>query len=95
MSASVNQLGAIPLGRKRKMSKAKEVLKRLGEEEGKNDVKSLVRALIDTKDSSENADQGKFVQLLKGMSFSEDSKSDEFMKKLMKMVNDENFGEFL
>ena len=59
------------------------------------DVKKLVKDLIETPSSKENADQGKFVQLLKGLAFSEDPESDKFMMKLMDTVSKENFSEFI
>lgn len=52
------------------------------------DVEKVIKDLVEIKPSDDNDDQGKFVQLLKGLAFSEDPKSDEFMKKLMKMVDD-------
>lgn len=55
-------------------------------------IEDAIQALIDTKASDDNKDQGQFVQLLKGIAFSDDPKSDKFMKKLTTMVNDKNFG---
>jgi hypothetical protein len=76
------------------MGKISELLK--GKEEApvinEADVKKLIQDLIDTPSSDENDDQGKFVQLLKGLAFSDDPESDTFMKKLMDMVSDKNFG---
>lgn len=77
------------------MGKISELLK--GKNETPNDIneadiKKLIQDLIDTPSSDENDDQGKFVQLLKGLAFSDDPESDKFMKKLMDMVSDKNFG---
>jgi len=47
----------------------------------------VIKSLVDAKPSSNNADQGKFVQLLKGLAFSDDAKATEFMKKLMKAID--------
>ena len=59
------------------------------------DTKGAVKALADTPSSKENKDQGKFVQLLKGLAFSDDPEADKFMMKLMDMVSKEKFSEFL
>jgi len=56
------------------------------------DIKQTIKALISAKASDDNEDQGKIVQLLRGIAFSDDPKSDAFMKKLTAMINDENFG---
>ena len=67
------------------------------EEEKKDngaDVSKVIQSLIDTEASDDNEDQGKIVQLLRGLAFSDDPKSDQFMKKLTAMISDKNFGEF-
>ena len=56
-------------------------------EDKKVDLDKIIKALIDTPASDSNDDQGKFVQLLRGIAFSDDPKSDIFMKKLMKMTD--------
>ncbi len=56
-------------------------------------IKDAIKALISAKASDDNEDQGKIVQLLRGIAFSDDPKSDVFMKKLTAMINDENFGD--
>ncbi len=58
-------------------------------------VKEVIKALIDFKPSNKNEDQGKFVQLIRGMAFSEDEVSDKFMMKLAEIVNDANFGDLI
>lgn len=71
------------------MTLANELLKDLGQEITEAmDLEKAIQALVDTPASDKNDDQGKFVQLLKGLAFSEDPQSDKFMKKLMKMVDD-------
>ena len=57
-----------------------------------SDIGKVIRDLIDTKASDDNKEQGKLVQLLRGLAFSDDPKSNEFMKKLTSMINDQNFG---
>ena len=79
------------------MSKASEFTNKFFEEEEKSDsqkTSGAIRALIDAKPSDDNDDQGKFAQLVKGMSFSDDPDATAFMKKLMGMVDDKSFGEF-
>ena len=59
------------------------------------DVKTVIKALIDFKPSDDNAEQGKIVQLLRGLAFSDDPKSTQFMKKLTDLISDANFGELV
>ena len=66
------------------MSKAAELMQELSEAEDKKfDVVPVIQELIDAKPSDDNAEQGKFVQLLRGLAFSDDPKATAFMKKLM------------
>lgn len=57
------------------------------------DVKKVIQDLIDAKSSDDNSDQGKIVQLMRGLAFSDDPISDKFMKKLTDLINDANFGD--
>jgi hypothetical protein len=72
-------------------TKAGKILKDLNQNEAV-DVGKVIQSLIDAKASGENEDQGKIVQLLRGLAFSDDPKSDAFMKKLTGLINDQNFG---
>jgi len=51
------------------------------------DVEAVIKELIDTSWGGDNNSQGKAVQLLKGLAFSDDPKSNEFMKKLDKFTS--------
>jgi hypothetical protein len=62
------------------------------EDKKKPDIKNVIQSLISAKASDDNEDQGKIVQLLRGIAFSNDPKSDAFMKKLTSMISQENFG---
>lgn len=57
------------------------------------DVKKVIKDLIDTEASDDNEQQGKIAQLLKGLAFSDDPTSDEFMKRLTDMISKSNFGD--
>jgi hypothetical protein len=57
------------------------------------DIKKVIQDLIDTEASDDNEDQGKIVQLLRGLAFSDDPQSDKFMKRLTDMISDKNFGD--
>lgn len=46
------------------------------------DVSEIIKELIKTSWGGSNEEQGKAVQLLRGLAFSEDPKSDAFMKDL-------------
>lgn len=77
------------------MGKFTELLKDIGEKKKgikEADISKVIKDLIDTKASGDNEEQGKLVQLLRGLAFSDDPKSDEFMKKLTGLINDANFG---
>jgi len=57
------------------------------------DVKGVIQSLIDTEASDDNEKQGKIVQLMRGLAFSDDPISDKFMKRLTDMISDKNFGD--
>jgi len=57
------------------------------------DVSKIIKDLIDTPASDSNDDQGKFVQLLRGLAFSDDPKATTAVKRIMKMVDDAKFGD--
>jgi len=46
------------------------------------DVKKIIQELIDTNWSKDNDAQGKAIQLLRGLAFSEEAASNAFMKKM-------------
>lgn len=73
------------------MNLAEKCLNRLPKnEENKNeaaDVDGVIQALIDASPSDDNAEQGKFVALMKGMAFSDDPKATAFMKKVMGAID--------
>jgi len=66
------------------MSLAKETIQALeanGNGNGKDpDAKTIIKALVDTKFSGSNEEQGKAVQLMRGLAFSDDPVSNRFMK---------------
>jgi len=80
------------------MSKAKEILKRLPPVEKDQteavDAGKIVKELIDTSWGGSNEDQGKAVQLLKGLAFSDDPISNKFMKALDKFTSGLNPDDF-
>jgi len=51
------------------------------------DVDSVIQSVIDAKPSKDNADQGRFTQLLKGLAFSDDKKATSFMSKVMGAID--------
>lgn len=59
------------------------------------DVKQVISDLIAAKPSDDNDEQGKIAQLIKGLAFSDDPKSTEFMKKLTTLISKENFGSII
>lgn len=72
------------------MKSISESMKEFKTNEKKNeavDVDKVIKALVDAKPSSDNAEQGKFVQLMRGLSFSDDPKATNFMKKLMGAID--------
>lgn len=50
-------------------------------------IDDVIQALVDAKPSDDNAEQGKFVSLMKGLAFSDDPKATAFMKKLMGAID--------
>jgi predicted ATP-dependent protease len=58
-------------------SRADEILK-----EQKVDVKTIIKELVDTDFGGSNEDQGKGIQLLKGLAFSDAPEANAFMEKL-------------
>ena len=52
------------------------------EAEGDSKSAEIIKELIDTSWGGSNDEQGKAVQLLKGLAFSDDPASNKFMKKL-------------
>lgn len=66
---------------KKSESKTKKI------EEAKEDIDGVIQALVDAKPSDDNAEQGKFVSLMKGLAFSDDPKATAFMKKLMGKID--------
>lgn len=73
------------------MSKAAELIREVNEE--KVNIGEVVQSLIDAKPSDDNNEQGKIVQLMRGLAFSDDPKSTEFMKRLTKMIDQDSFGD--
>ena len=61
------------------MNQSQQIKESLGEAA---DVQKVIKALIDTKFSGSNEEQGKAVQLLRGLAFSDDPTSNKFMEKL-------------
>jgi hypothetical protein len=51
------------------------------------DVEKVIKTLVDTKPSNDNSEQGKFVELMKGLAFSDDPKATAFMSKVMKRID--------
>lgn len=51
------------------------------------DVGPIIKALISTSFGGSNDEQAKAVELLKGLAFSDDPKSDKFMKALDKFTS--------
>ena len=75
-----------------KLSKLNSLLETKVETETKvdeaTDSKEMIKTLVDTNFSGSNEDQGKAVQLLKGLAFSEDPISNKLMKKLDQWFSD-------
>jgi len=69
-----------------KDSRAVEILKKLkdGNQETNEavDAKKIIKELIETGWSGSDKEQGKAVQLLRGLAFSEEEVSNKFMKKI-------------
>lgn len=58
------------------------------------DVKKAIDSLIDTDFGGSNEEQGKAVQLLKGMAFSDDPLSNKFMAAVSKAMDSLNKDDF-
>jgi len=71
--------------------KAQDVQESLKKTESKQeeavDASAIIKELIDTSFGGSNKEQGKAVQLLKGLAFSEDPLSNKFMKALDKWTS--------
>jgi hypothetical protein len=63
------------------MSKAKELVEKYNIEEAV-DVSKIIKELVDTDFGGSNEQQGKGIELLKGLAFSEEDLANQFMKKL-------------
>jgi len=78
----------------KKETKAQKLLRKTQTVEAV-DVGKVIQSLIDAKPSDDNEEQGKIVQLLRGLAFSDDEKSTQFMKKLTDLISDKNFGDLV
>ena len=58
------------------------------------DAHKAIKALIDTKFSGSNDEQGKAAALFKGLAFSDDPASNKFMKKLDEFTSGLNAEDF-
>ena len=54
------------------------------------DVKKIISDLIDTDFGGSNEEQGKAVQLMRGLSFSDDPLANKFMKAVNKFTSNMN-----
>lgn len=61
-------------------TQAKQLNELMGE--ANDDAMKAIKSLISTKFSGSNEEQGKAVQLLRGLAFSDDPASNKFMKAL-------------
>lgn len=66
-------------------SRGGTVITEVKNEEG--DIDGVIQALVDAEPSDDNAKQGKFVSLMRGLAFSDDPKATAFMKKLMGAID--------
>ena len=71
-------------GNEKEATKISEAKKK---NEAEGGIDGVIQALVDAKPSDDNADQGKFVSLMKGLAFSDDPKATAFMKKLMGAID--------
>lgn len=70
------------------MSRAKQLVSFLEPvEEAKPKAGEIIKELIDTDFSGSNDEQGKAVQLMRGLAFSDDPVSNKFMKALDKFTS--------
>ena len=67
--------------------KYKEMMIQEQEEKKQADAGSVIKELIDTSWGGSNDEQGKAVQLLRGLAFSDDPKSNKFMSALDKFTS--------
>lgn len=63
-------------------------------EKEKVDVGDIIKELIETSWGGTNAEQAKAIQLLRGLAFSDDPRSNKFMDKLNKFTSDLDPKEF-
>lgn len=63
-------------------------------EKGENKASEIVKELIDTSFGGSNDSQGKAVELLKGLAFSDEAISNKFMKALDKWTSGLNPDDF-
>jgi len=68
------------------MSRAKGIIKALELDEAM-DVKKIIKELIDTSWGGSNEEQGKAIQLLKGLAFSDDPLSNKFLNAMDKWTS--------
>jgi len=73
------------------MTKANEILNLVKEEVN---IQEIIKELIETSWGGSNESQAKAVQLLKGIAFSDDSKSNAFMAALDKFTSGLNADDF-
>jgi len=65
------------------MGRAESIIMKLEVSEAV-DVKKIIKELIDTSWGGSNEEQGKAIQLLRGLAFSEDPLSNKFMQAMDK-----------
>jgi len=70
-----------------KAQDVQESLKKTNGMEEAVDASAIIKELIDTSFGGSNKEQGKAVQLLKGLAFSDDPMSNKFMKSLDKFTS--------
>jgi len=68
------------------MGKVSNLKKTVGKNEDEK-TSGAIQALVDAEPSDDNAEQGKFVSLMKGLAFSDDAQATAFMKKLMGKID--------
>ena len=69
------------------MGKVNDLKKSTDQKNEDEKTAGAIQALVDAKPSDDNADQGKFVSLMKGLAFSDDPQATAFMKKLMGKID--------
>jgi len=65
-----------------------------GDDSGGSKASEIIKELIKTSWGGSNDDQGKAVQLLKGLAFSDEDAANKFMDKLDKFTSGLNADEF-